>query len=75
MSTDFDKNVCGVSVLDDSFERLKRYNLAEIYSPTPVSKAAAAIVEIKEGTPASPTQSSQSETVERDPAVATAHPG
>lgn len=31
----FSKNVCGVSVLDDSFEKLKRLNLAEIYDPTP----------------------------------------
>ncbi|KXT10273.1 hypothetical protein AC579_6607 [Pseudocercospora musae] len=29
------QNVCGVSVLDDSFERLKRYNLSEIFEPTP----------------------------------------
>ena len=28
------QNVCGVSVVDRSFERLKRYNLAEIFDPT-----------------------------------------
>lgn len=28
------QNVCGVSVVDGSFERLKRYNLAEIFDPT-----------------------------------------
>ncbi|KAK3703543.1 hypothetical protein LTR37_014390 [Vermiconidia calcicola] len=34
------QNVCGVSVLDDSFERLKRYNLAEIFDPTPANENA-----------------------------------
>ncbi|KAK3698308.1 hypothetical protein LTR37_017016 [Vermiconidia calcicola] len=34
------QNVCGVSVLDNSFERLKRYNLAEIFDPTPASENA-----------------------------------
>ncbi|KAK0254126.1 hypothetical protein LTS09_010847 [Friedmanniomyces endolithicus] len=29
------QNICGISVVDDSFERLKRYNLAEIFDPTP----------------------------------------
>ncbi|KXL42976.1 hypothetical protein M433DRAFT_21333 [Acidomyces richmondensis BFW] len=29
------QNICGVSVLDASFDRLKRFNLAEIYAPTP----------------------------------------
>ncbi|KXS99437.1 hypothetical protein AC578_8146 [Pseudocercospora eumusae] len=29
------QNICGVSVLDDSFERLKRYNISEIFEPTP----------------------------------------
>jgi hypothetical protein len=29
------QNVCGVSVVDDSFEKLKRFNLAEIFEPTP----------------------------------------
>ncbi|KAK1077553.1 hypothetical protein LTR33_007991 [Friedmanniomyces endolithicus] len=29
------QNICGISVVDDSFERLKRYNLAEIFEPTP----------------------------------------
>ncbi|KAF2085331.1 hypothetical protein K490DRAFT_75190 [Saccharata proteae CBS 121410] len=28
------KNVCGMSVVGQDFERLKRYNLAEIYEPT-----------------------------------------
>jgi hypothetical protein len=31
------QHVCGMSVLDGSFERLKRYNLAEIYDPTPIT--------------------------------------
>lgn len=30
------QHVCGVSVLDNSFERLKRLNIAEIYDATPV---------------------------------------
>jgi tRNA acetyltransferase TAN1 len=30
--------VCGVSVLDSSFEKLKRYNIAEIYDPTPANE-------------------------------------
>ena len=29
------KNICGISVLDNSFGKLKRLNLAEIYDPTP----------------------------------------
>ena len=29
------QNICGVSVADSDFERLKRYNLAEIFEPTP----------------------------------------
>lgn len=29
------QNVCGVSVIDNSFERLKRYNISEIFEPTP----------------------------------------
>ena len=33
--TDALQNICGVSVVDSDFERLKRYNLAEIFEPTP----------------------------------------
>ncbi|KAK5135043.1 hypothetical protein LTR08_005703 [Meristemomyces frigidus] len=33
------QNICGVSVVDDSFERLKRFNLAEIFDPTPKQDA------------------------------------
>ncbi len=29
------QNVCGMSVVGSDFDRLKRYNLAEIYDPTP----------------------------------------
>ena len=29
------RNVCGMSVVGNNYEKLKRYNLAEIYSPTP----------------------------------------
>lgn len=29
------QNVCGVSVVDNSFERLKRFNISEIFDPTP----------------------------------------
>ena len=29
------RNVLGVSVVDGEYERLKRYNLAEIYEPSP----------------------------------------
>ena len=29
------RNVCGMSVVGNDYEKLKRYNLAEIYSPTP----------------------------------------
>ena len=28
------QNVCGISVVDNRFEKLKRYNLAEIFEPT-----------------------------------------
>ncbi|EME39792.1 hypothetical protein DOTSEDRAFT_47345 [Dothistroma septosporum NZE10] len=28
------QNVCGVSVIDNSFEKLKRYNISEIFDPT-----------------------------------------
>lgn len=41
---DIYRNVLGVSVVDGEYERLKRYNLAEIYEPTPrqVGEGAAA---------------------------------
>ncbi|KAK7558206.1 hypothetical protein BKA81DRAFT_370217 [Phyllosticta paracitricarpa] len=29
------KNMCGISVVGDEFERLKRFNLSEIYEPSP----------------------------------------
>lgn len=29
------KHVCGVCVVDTDYERLKRYNISEIYEPTP----------------------------------------
>ena len=29
------QNICGVSVVDGDFEKLKRFNLAEIFEPTP----------------------------------------
>lgn len=29
------QNICGVSVVDHRFEELKRYNIAEIFDPTP----------------------------------------
>ncbi|OCK99545.1 uncharacterized protein K441DRAFT_653121 [Cenococcum geophilum 1.58] len=32
---DIYKNICGMSVVGADYERLKRYNLAEIYEPTP----------------------------------------
>ncbi|KAL9095534.1 MAG: hypothetical protein Q9165_002405 [Trypethelium subeluteriae] len=35
------KNVCGMSVVGSDYDRLKRYNLAEIYDPTPKPKAPA----------------------------------
>ena len=38
-STDICQNICGVSVLDASFEKLKRFNLAEIFDPTPKDDA------------------------------------
>ncbi|KAF2144613.1 uncharacterized protein K452DRAFT_284936 [Aplosporella prunicola CBS 121167] len=36
---DIYKNVCGMSVVGEDFERLKRYNLSEIYEPTPREQA------------------------------------
>ena len=38
------KNVCGVSVVDGDFEKLKRFNISEIYHPT-VDAPAAEVVE------------------------------
>lgn len=29
------KNVCGMSAVQAGYDRLKRYNLAELYDPTP----------------------------------------
>lgn len=29
------QNVCGMSVVGNDYEKLKRYNLSEIYEPTP----------------------------------------
>ncbi|KAM0715850.1 hypothetical protein Q7P37_008364 [Cladosporium fusiforme] len=34
------QNICGVSVVDHRYEELKRYNLAEIFDPTPKDEAA-----------------------------------
>lgn len=34
-AADLAKNVCGVSVVDNSFEKLKRFNISEIFEPTP----------------------------------------
>lgn len=31
-----EKNICGVSVVGSDFEELKRYNLSEIFDPTPI---------------------------------------
>ncbi|KAI9871318.1 MAG: hypothetical protein M1830_003036 [Pleopsidium flavum] len=36
------QNICGMSVVGSDFEKLKRYNLTEIYDPTP--KAMTALV-------------------------------
>jgi len=44
------KNVCGVSVVDRDFEKLKRLNLAEIFDPTPKE----VIQQASEGFPSSP---------------------
>ncbi|KAF2166214.1 hypothetical protein M409DRAFT_66703 [Zasmidium cellare ATCC 36951] len=33
------QHICGVSVVNDSFERLKRYNISEIFDPTPKDEA------------------------------------
>lgn len=29
------QNICGVSVVGSDYDKLKRYNLAEIFEPTP----------------------------------------
>jgi tRNA acetyltransferase TAN1 len=33
------QNICGVSVVDHRFEELKRYNISEIFDPTPKEEA------------------------------------
>ena len=33
------QNMCGMSVVGSDYEELKRYNLAEIYDPTPPKQA------------------------------------
>lgn len=33
------KHVCGMSIVDSDFERLKRYNISEIFDPTPKESA------------------------------------
>lgn len=33
------QNICGASVVDHRFEELKRYNIAEIFDPTPKEEA------------------------------------
>ena len=33
------KNVCGMSVVSKDFEKFKRFNLAELYDPTPKLEA------------------------------------
>lgn len=30
----YKKHVCGISVVDSDFEKLKRYNISEIFDPT-----------------------------------------
>ena len=37
---DQQQNICGVSVVGSDFEKLKKYNLAEIFEPTPRPRAA-----------------------------------
>jgi len=39
------RNICGMSVVGNEYEKLKRYNLAEIYQPTPKPKARVAATE------------------------------
>lgn len=29
------QHICGISVVDNDFERLKRYNISELYEPSP----------------------------------------
>lgn len=38
--THFLQNVIGISVVGSDYDQLKRYNLAEIYAPTPKPKPA-----------------------------------
>ncbi|TID13959.1 hypothetical protein E2P81_ATG07026 [Venturia nashicola] len=35
------KNICGISVVGSDFEELKRYNLSEMFDPTPATSVAA----------------------------------
>jgi tRNA acetyltransferase TAN1 len=45
------QNICGVSVVGSDFDKLKKYNLAEIFEPTPKPAAAPSLSdpEAKEG--------------------------
>ena len=50
------KNVLGMSVVGRDYDKLKQYNLAEIYDPTPkanTSNGAAPEVEVKDDSPPS----------------------
>lgn len=42
------QNICGVSVVDHRFEELKRYNIAEIFDPTPKEAPKEAVKDKKE---------------------------
>jgi tRNA acetyltransferase TAN1 len=42
------RNICGMSVVGNEYEKLKRYNLAEIYQPTPKPVAKVTATEEKD---------------------------
>lgn len=45
--TDSSQNVVGMSVVGGDYDKLKRFNLAEIYDPSPKEESAATATETK----------------------------
>lgn len=45
--TDSSQNVVGMSVVQGDYDKLKRFNLAEIYDPSPKEEPAATATESK----------------------------
>ena len=68
------KNIVGMSVVGSDYDELKQYNLAEIYDPTPKSKAKTSIgaaSEVKDKDASPPSDVLANESGAQDDVIAT----